>query len=102
MELKTAQKQELNATARLHRQTFSTLEKRMGLTANKLLRADWQDAASKKAGGMSTDSGDRLLELAVSQPRPQPLHVAVTQQAACVEDTENRQVMKAALTRVIV
>lgn len=41
---------------------------------------------------MSTDSGDRLLKLAVNQPRPQPLHVAVTQEAACVEDTENRQV----------
>lgn len=43
---------------------------------------------------MSTDSGDRLLELAVSEPRPQPLHVAVTQQAARVQDTENRQVIR--------
>lgn len=40
---------------------------------------------------MGTDSGHRLLELAVGQPRPQPLHVAVTQQAACVQDTENRK-----------
>ena len=42
---------------------------------------------------MGTDSGHRLLELAVSQPGPQPLHVAVTQQAARVQDTENRQEM---------
>lgn len=40
---------------------------------------------------MGTDSGHRLLELAVSEPGPQPLHVAVTQQAACVQDTENTE-----------
>lgn len=71
-------------------------KKNIGLTTNKLFRADGQDTAAKKAGRMSTDSGDRLLELAVSQPRPQPLHVAVTQQAARIQDTENRKVMEEA------
>lgn len=68
----------------------------MGLTTNKLLWADGQDVVTKQAGRMSTYSGDRLLEVAVSQPRAQPLHVAVTQQAACVQDTGNRKVMKEA------
>lgn len=38
---------------------------------------------------MSTNSRDGLLELVLGQPRPQPLHIAVTQQAACVKDTAN-------------
>lgn len=67
----------------------------MGLTTNKLFRTDGKDVATKMAGRMSTDSRDRLLELAVSQPRPQPLHVTVTQQAARVQHTENRKVIKA-------
>lgn len=58
----------------------------MVLTTNKLFRADGQDVTTKKAGRVSTDSRDRLLKLAVGQPRPQPLHMAVTQQAACVQD----------------
>ncbi len=72
----------------------------MGLTTNKLFRADGQDIVTKKAGRMSADSGDRLLKLAVRQPRPQPLHVAVTQQAACVQDTENRRKQRMSLCRI--
>lgn len=33
-----------------------------------------------------------MLKLAVGEPGPQPLHVAVTQQAARVEDAEERRV----------
>ena len=72
----------------------------MGLTTDKLFRANGQDAATKKAGWMSTDSGDRLLELAVSQPWPQPLHVAVTQQAARVQDAGNREMTRGNVPRV--
>lgn len=40
---------------------------------------------------MSAGGSDRVLKLAVGEPGPQPLHVAVTQQAACVEDAGERQ-----------
>lgn len=40
---------------------------------------------------MSADGSDRVLKLAVGEPGPQPLHVAVAQQAARVEDAAERQ-----------
>lgn len=72
---------------------LATIKNRQGLTTNKLFRTDGQDVATKQTRRMSTDSRDRLLQRTVSQPRPQPLHVTVTQQAACVQDTEDRKVM---------
>lgn len=42
---------------------------------------------------MSTHSGDRLQEAVVSQPWAQPLQLAVTQQAASVQKTEDRTVI---------
>lgn len=40
---------------------------------------------------MSAVGSDGVLKLAAGEPRPQPLHVAVAQQAARVEDAGERQ-----------
>jgi len=63
----------------------------MWLTTDKLLRADGQDVVAEQAGRMSADRRHRALEPAVGQPGPEPLHVAVAQQAARVQDAEGTQ-----------
>ncbi|TNN38196.1 hypothetical protein EYF80_051645 [Liparis tanakae] len=43
---------------------------------------------------MSADGRHRALEVAVGQPGPEPLHVAVAQQAAGVQDAEDTEDME--------
>lgn len=74
--------------------TANYKKNRIRLTANKLFQTDGQDVVTQQICRMGTDSGDGLLELIVCQPRTQPLHVTVAQEAACVQDTENKKVIQ--------
>lgn len=75
---------------------------RKALTTHKELGADGQDTVAEEAGGMSTHSGHGRLEVAGGEPGAEPLHVAVTQQAAGVQDAgKHRKETGGGVRRVI-